>query len=357
MLKNSLNRRVLSIRVWEGLLIIGVFLFFALAYHLTLWINRGGMTNEEDRLLDFVGFLQTGGLNYTIKLIFTIPIWWIIFRFFKDKNLLFRLSLHIFFLPVYVLSFKYTYYAICDYLGWGHLTGVGEVWDIFIPSLLYFILFGFFHAYEYYLSNQRNLKLKAELTEAALKSELAALKAQLNPHFLYNVFNTISASVDPGQEHTRELIASLSDLFRYQLKASKSELVPLREELEFNKKYLELEKARFEERLKVNWNISEDVMDNMVPPMLLQPIIENAVKHGLASLIEGGEINITILKKNKGLHFEISDTGVGVEDKELLFNNGIGLTNTKLRLEKQYGSELIISDNDPHGLKIAFDLI
>ena len=144
-----------------------------------------------------------------------------------------RLAIHLIGLPLFVVLFQQLYYISSEALGWSHLGSYGQVWDLYIPGLFYFIQFSIFHAYEYYHDNQRQLKLKAALSEAALKSELAALKAQLNPHFLYNVFNVISASVPPGQEKTREMLAKLSDLFRYQLRASKEEVVPLRDELDF----------------------------------------------------------------------------------------------------------------------------
>src|SRR5690606_10526197 len=99
-----------------------------------------------------------------------------------------------------------------------------------------------------------------------LKSELSAIKAQLNPHFLYNIFNTISASVPSENEKTRHMIAELSDLFRYQLKASQTELVPLKDELDFVKKYLDLEKERFEERLEIEISVDDSILNDMVPP-------------------------------------------------------------------------------------------
>ena len=195
-----------------------------------------------------------------------------------------------------------------------------------------------------------------QLRQAALKSELAAIKAQLNPHFLYNVFNTINASVPSKQEKTRQLIATLADLFRYQLKASKKELVPLSDEIEFVNKYLELEKARFEERLEIAINVPEELNQEMVPPMLLQPLVENSVKHGISNSVEGGTISVTIFKDEDKLKFEIADTGKGVKDKKSLFGKGIGLSNTQLRLQKMYQSQLELLDNEPHGLKIRFSL-
>ena len=257
-------------------------------------------------------------------------------------------------MPIFVLGAQKVYYLIIEQLGFGHLRGSSQIWDIYIPSLIYLIQFGILHAYEYYKENQRKLIIEGELRQAALKSELAAIKAQLNPHFLYNVFNTINASVPPKQEKTRMLIATLSDLFRYQLKASKKELVSLEEELEFVKKYLELEKARFEERLNIRINVSKELYSEKIPPMLLQPLVENSVKHGISASLEGGEISISIFKEESKLKFEIADTGKGVTDKKSMFGKGIGLSNTQLRLQKMYQSQLEILDNQPQGLKIRF---
>ena len=92
----------------------------------------------------------------------------------------------------------------------------------------------------------------------------------------------------------------------------------------------------------------------MVPPMILQPLVENSIKHGISSSIEGGEISISAKEVGNQILFEVADTGVGIKDKTQLFNTGVGLTNTKLRLEKQFHSELKVFDNEPRGLRIQF---
>ncbi len=344
-----------GIKIKELLAFVGLYIFFSFAYHLTLWLNRAGYDNEGDKLFDFVAYMDNGyGLQYLIFFFLTIPIWWTIFRGLKGSSIYVRLSVHLVSLPIFVLGAQQLFYFINESLGWGHLQGTGQVWDIYIPSLFYLIQFGIFHSYEYYRENQKKIILEGELRQAALKSELAAIKAQLNPHFLYNVFNTINASVPPENEQTRQMIAQLSDLFRYQLQATQQELVPLREELDFVKKYLELEKARFEERLKIDIVVSEELMEERIPPMILQPLVENSVKHGLASLIEGGTISIKIFKEGEKLKFEISDTGIGIRDKAAVFEQGIGLSNTRARLQKMYQSQLELLDNNPQGLTIRF---
>ena len=296
-------------------------------------------------------------VDYLIKFILTIPIWVLIFRVLQNRPLWFRMLLHIPLGVGFVLAFQQLYYRAAEIGGWNHLGGYAVAWDIYIPTLFYLIQFGIFHAYQYYRDTMQRKEVESELREARAKSELAALKAQLNPHFLYNVFNTISASVPPEQEKTREMIARLSDMFRYQLKATREDWVPLREELEFVQQYLELEKLRFGERLRVNLDIPSDVMDWPVPPLLLQPIVENSVKHGIAPLIDGGEISLDIEAENGRLNFTFRDTGVGLKDKSKALERGVGLSNTRKRLEKLFSSGLDLLDNHPRGLIVKFSTL
>jgi len=348
------KKRVLGIKLEELGIFVIFYLFWAFAYHTAITINSSAWNDGKMEIFDLNAFVDTVGLDYLLKAILTYPIWWLVVRKLKRWSYSKKILLHVVLLPVFVITWQQLFYFISDELGYGHLEGVAEAWDIYIPALFYALQFGIIHSYNYYQENQQKIRLEGELRTVALKSELSALKAQLNPHFLYNIFNTISASVPPENEKTRRLIAALSDLFRYQLKASQVERVPLGEELDFVNKYLDLEKERFQERLEVEVNVEKDLMGEMIPPMLLQPLIENSIKHGLSSLIEGGKISIHIFKREDKLHFEISDTGIGVKDKDSVFEKGIGLTNTKLRLEKMYQSTLNLSDNMPKGLKISF---
>jgi signal transduction histidine kinase len=348
--------RILGIKRKELFAFLLFYYLFATFYRVTLWINSAAWGEERAPLFNFRSYMDAVGIDYMIKAMVTFPIWWLLFRRLRSAPTRDRLLLHILLLPAFVVIWQQLYYVICEAIDFGHLSNSSSVWDIYIPSLFYVLQFGIMHAYNYHLDIQKKLKLEGELRTAALKSELTAIKAQLNPHFLYNVFNTISASVPAKNERTRRMIAELSDLFRYQLKASQVETVPLKEELEFINKYLELEKERFEDRLNIHFDVEKDILNEHIPPMLLQPLVENSIKHGLASLIEGGSIQISIKRKEDKLFFEISDTGVGVMDKEAVFNKGIGLTNTQLRLEKLYQSTLQLSDNSPRGLKISFEI-
>jgi two-component system LytT family sensor kinase len=339
-------KKILGIQYFELGLLCLLYLVFGLAYFLALYTTSNGYVGNWDNTI----------LDYFLKGIFTLPIWWLVFKRLSDWKIWQKILLHILLLPLFVIVWQQTYYAICEALGWGHLEGSASYWDIYIPGLFYVIQFGIFHMYDYYQKLQQQQALEAELRELALKSELTALKAQLNPHFLYNTFNTISASLPPEQENTREMIAQLSDLFRYQLKASKTELVSLGEEIGFVRTYLQLEKARFGDRLQFEFLIPEKLLPTKVPPMILQPLVENAVKHGVAPKIDGGNITIKASKNNHNIQFEIEDTGVGLTEGADIFNKGIGLTNTQKRLEKMYGSILQVLENTFKGVTVRFEI-
>ncbi len=159
-------------------------------------------------------------------------------------------------------------------------------------------------------------------------------------------------------ERTRELIAKLADTFRFGLQASGSETVPLREEVNFLKTYMELEKQRFGDRLLPVFQIKENLMDVPVPPMLLQPLVENALKHGVGNSVEPVSVGITVKRVGEKLHFEVSDTGNGNPEGlgVTIFQRGIGLRNTQMRLEKQFDEVLTVRRNKPKGLVFSFDL-
>lgn len=341
----------------EVLAVAGFYLIFSLLYHLVLWYltldyREGGWRN----LLSFQQYWSAAGQQYLFFLFASCLIWLIgIYALRRQPQWQQATVVMLLIYPVIYLVRTIRYWYL-EQIGQWHLEGYNGVWDLYIPSLFFLFQFGCYFAYTNFQENQRKLKVEGELRQAALKSELAAIKAQLNPHFLYNVFNTINAALPPGSEDARTMVSRLSDLFRYQLRATKEDLVPLADELEFVTTYLELEHARFGDRLRVEINVAEDLLTRKIPPMLLQPLVENSIKHGLSSLVEGGSITVDVFAAAGKMHFRITDTGVGAEDKTKLFNRGIGLTNTRLRLEKMYGSALEILDNSPRGLIVQFTL-
>jgi LytS/YehU family sensor histidine kinase len=223
---------------------------------------------------------------------------------------------------------------------------------------VYFIQFAIFHAYDYWHQTIRQQEKEKALLRLAHTAELHTLKAQIQPHFLFNTLNSISASVPSSQEHTRTLIAQLADVFRFAMNVTDKESIPLEKELQFIRNFLALEQQRFGDRLTVSYNVDETLAGYPVPPMLLQPLVENAIKHGIAGSVEGGHIALTIQRNAGQVHFEISDTGKGINGtpQEKLFGKGIGLDNTRQRLLRLYGSHLHISNGSPKGCLVQFSL-
>lgn len=328
-------------------LVIGFYFVFGLFYFLAInWTSQDPYSFYRWQVF----------IDYTLKGLLTLPIWWLFFRRLRHLSLWVQMGLHIIILPIYVKGWQQLYYAVCNLFDLGHLGGRGEWWDIYIPALFYVLQFGIFHTYDYYLRLQLAREKEMQLQQTALTSELTALKAQLNPHFLYNTFNTISASVPKEQEKTREMIASLADLFRYQLWASQQEVVPFKVEVEFIQKYLQLEQARFGDRLHIDIDTPLATEEVPVPPMLLQPLIENAVRHGISPKMEGGMVALRAKIVGQGLHVHISDTGVGFDEEARQKSQGIGLYNTRRRLKIHYDRDLTIEPNQPSGTRISFTI-
>lgn len=347
---NFLLRKLFwGIKTWQLLAFFLFYLFFAFQYWMALWYTSGGRDNIwKEALIDY----------FILKLFLTAPLWWLYFIYWQKKSIVFKIPMHLVTGTLWVFLWFHSYRFVQDFRGEFYLKGDAIWWDVYIPGLVYCVQFAVFHVYDYYLQTQKQKKKEKALMQAAYNSEVNALKAQIQPHFLFNTLNSISASVPVSMEHTRELIAKLADTFRYSLQASEQEWISLEEELKFTKITLELEKERLKKRLEVVFNIDESLLQTRVPPMLLQPITENAIKHGIAPNIDGGTITITIKKNDSKVNISISDTGQGYagELDETIFNKGIGLRNTNLRLEKLFGEKITVSKNDPSGLRFSFDI-
>ena len=203
------------------------------------------------------------------------------------------------------------------------------------------------HALDYYKQYQEEelkaSRLKAELAEAQLRvtqAQLQALKMQLHPHFLFNTLNSISALLDEDVEAADEMLARLGDLLRLTLANSGAQEVTLQEELEFLRCYLEIERVRFQDRLTVQMDIDPESLDALVPNLILQPIVENAIRHGIATRIAPGRIEIRAARAGDVLQLQVKDNGPGIRakaDATVTNREGVGLNNTRSRLKQLYG--------------------
>lgn len=193
------------------------------------------------------------------------------------------------------------------------------------------------HALLYY-RRYRERELRATNLEAQLaKVRLEALKSQLQPHFLFNTMHSISALMFTDAGAADRMMSRLSDLLRISLESGGTQITTLNRELECVHCYLEIEKVRFEERMNTIFEIAPEALDAQVPHLLLQPLVDNAVKHGISKLSAGGEIRISVKLNENELQLEVKDNGPGMRQTETRRTNGLGLRNTRERLESLYG--------------------
>ncbi len=193
-----------------------------------------------------------------------------------------------------------------------------------------------------------------------LKARMDALSSQINPHFLFNTLNTVSSLIRFDPDAARGVVLKLSNILRRLLRKHET-FVPLREELHFIDDYLDIEVARFgRDNLEIVKNVEDEALEAFVPSMLLQPIVENCLKHGLAPKIDGGRIQLRTRNRDGRLHIEIEDNGVGISEEKMphVYVEGIGLSNVRERLRVLYGADfrLEIESHMGRGTVIRIDI-
>jgi len=180
---------------------------------------------------------------------------------------------------------------------------------------------------------------RAQLETQLAYAQLAALRAQLQPHFLFNTLNAAVALARAGDaEATARVLVLLGDLLRQLLRGDAPQEVPLRDELALLETYLEIQRVRFGERLQVAWQVADDVRDALVPQLVLQPLVENALQHGIAPRSRAGRLDITAARRGDRLRLAVCDDGPGVAPGfSIAAQRGVGLRNTRERLQRLYG--------------------
>jgi sensor histidine kinase YesM len=217
-------------------------------------------------------------------------------------------------------------------------------------SLLYFAINSWIE-----LEEQRERAVRAEAMAHAAR--LRALQAQLEPHFLFNTLNAISTLVVEGQNaDAARMIARLSDFLRLTLETADTPEISVAEELEFVRRYLEIEQVRFGSRLRVTIDAQPEAMSGMVPALLLQPLVENAVKHGVLPSEQGGSVSVTAARSNGTLLLRVADDGPGMP-KHRVAARGVGLSNTATRLRELYGNTSLFSlGSSSNGLTVTIEI-
>ncbi len=202
---------------------------------------------------------------------------------------------------------------------------------ILLWSLIYFSV--------HYFENYKRVEIESYIWEAAVKDfELKTLKSQLNPHFMFNALNSIRALIEEDPEKAKEAVTRLSNILRYSLKIERTEMVSLEDEMRTVADYLSLESIRFEERLKYHFEIEPKSERIEIPPMMIQTLVENGIKHGISKRTEGGFINISSRIEDSKLKIEIKNSGQ-VSPEDLKNSKGFGISNTKHRLSLLYGEK------------------
>ena len=218
------------------------------------------------------------------------------------------------------------------------LTGFWTYWLISTLALQLFVYAAIVagaHGLHYYWRSRKQELLEARLTETRLQ----LLTLQLQPHFLFNTLNTIAEMVHEDPDKADYMITSLSNLLRRALELGTTQEIAFDRELDLLAQYLEIQKSRFGDRLQVTCRIADDTRHAAVPVMLLQPLVENAIQHGLAAHADRGRIDIEARAAGHRLIINVTDDGAGVEEKALAGRHGVGLGNTRTRLETLYGSD------------------
>ena len=277
----------------------------------------------------------------------SIPARWLARRFVIERgNWMRHAGIHV----AAGAAFSLAWMALRAWIGvrQGSVTGEAVAFAALFGSLLaktfYFNLFVYgvvisvAHAFGYYRRFHEREISTLELEKRLTQAKLQALQMQLNPHFLFNTLHTISALVHKDAEAADRMISRLSRLLRYTLESTTAHEVPLKQELAFLDRYLEIEQTRFGSRLTVVREIDPETLAAQVPNLLLQPLVENAIRHGIEPQSRPGRIELRAQRWKEQLRLEVRDNGLGFSPGQLTAE-GVGLANTRARLQQLYGSD------------------
>jgi two-component system LytT family sensor kinase len=212
---------------------------------------------------------------------------------------------------------------------------LGKMISNIFTSFIYLFIWNCIYFIYHYVSESRKNQFDNLKLEALVKSlELKTIKSHINPHFIFNALNSIRALIDEDPIRARQAVTGLSNILRSSMQSDQLEIITLEKELDIVKDYLALELIRFEDRLRVAYQIDEDTLDNPIPPMMLQTLVENAIKHGIGKQIGSGEIMISAQEQNNFYQLRVVNTGkLDMQDG----HEGFGLQSTSNRLKLIFG--------------------
>lgn len=235
---------------------------------------------------------------------------------------------------------------------------------IFGQTLMMGLIFGSVIAY-FFISRERLAEARVQLQEerikritgekAVVEADLKRLQAQVEPHFLFNTLSNVLSLIDTDPATGKAMLNNLTGYLRTSLDRTRCEISTIGQEMAMIRDYMEIHKIRMGDRFNFTIDVPEEVSNLPFPPMLIQPLVENALRHGLEPKIEGGEINVRVIKSEETIRVEITDTGVGMQVNA---GNGVGLSSVKERLTALYGtsSKLTFEENRPSGLNAVIEV-
>lgn len=335
-----------------------VALFFSTQSYLMYYAERQPIRYAQ-------GFLFQASACYLWALA-TPLVLWLSRRFCIDRtNWLRRAGLHFLFSLALVSTLLAVHFVVFMLL----LGRAGNITPFRVFGFVYnnldrwLLIYGFIlllsHAFNYYNSYRKGELKASELRTQLVQSQLEALKMQVQPHFLFNTLHSISALLSKDTEGARKMITRLGDFLRLTLENSGSMEVTLQQEIEFLNGYLEIERIRFQDRLTTDIHVDPAVLDVHVPNLILQPIVENAMRHAIGTS-STGRVEITAAPRNGVVRIEVKDNGPGIIDRalETRRGKGLGLANTQARLAGLYGDAARFEmANDPAGgLIVALEI-
>lgn len=290
------------------------------------------------------GVLLLFGARYMSTALLTPPLFYIVDRWPLSGRPLQRTAAYLCGCVLFAFAFAILRLAIAPPYDqetgtWGQ-RNLHSLFDVTFSTIgdVFFMYAGILvaaHAYHYFIRGQRHEIERLQLRQALAQSELQTLRSQLHPHFLFNTLQNVSTLIDTDRTTAQNMLHTLAELLRKVLKYGSTDLIPFHEELAFVRAYLQLEHMRLERRLTVRWKISAAVENLLIPQLLLQPLVENAILHGIASATGGGWLEIEAGLQGEQLRVVIRNSIGGTSQAGL----GVGISNTRARLKFLYGAD------------------
>jgi signal transduction histidine kinase len=296
--------------------------------------------------------------DWYVFAVLSLPAAWLARRYaLEPGNWLSRLAVHL----AASVVFSLAYMVLRG--GLGAAQSGAEFSEAFRPLLvktwhfnllIYWVVLAVTHAFAYYRKFRERELRATELERSLAEAKLQALQMQLNPHFLFNALNSISALMHKDVEAADRMVARLSQLLRAALDTSDEQEVELRKEVQLLNLYLGIEKIRFGDRLEVRLELPPETLEARVPNLILQPLVENAIRHGIEPRRRRGVIEVISAKQDGWLSLLVRDNGSGLP-KEGCFREGVGLANTRERLRELYGEnhQVALSNSEAGGLQVV----